>query len=399
MYPLRLIRLKLANKLFPLILFQFSSFAIPWLITIWLTYQSGLAQAGEFSFALAIISPLCILLAVPSRNFLLTESKAAPLAAHSRFSLMFIGFLISISFGIYFNSPLLFAALFLFKSTELLFDIPISLAIRKAEINRLWRLSIMKWLIIIQLSLVGFYTNNISLTFILGALLFIFFTTLKSKKQNVIKDGWPLIKLISTSAPLGLSTLIFAIHFNLPRYLLGIFGQQELLAIYSISSFIIMASIVFINIYIQSKLPFFKDNIVKRCDVFQKEQIKVAYIVFGVFIVIQMFNFPLLSESFWAIHNNVQLERDEYSDLFTLVLFLAWGPISFSIANYFLIISGQHKSLVIITIINTLFTYVICYLGYKFFNVTTMLISYNFGCIMQCFAVYLFFTKKNILNE
>jgi uncharacterized membrane protein len=56
-----------------LLSFQVSTFLIPWLLIIWLTYNENTEIVGQFGYILAIVSPLCMLLASPSRNQLLSS--------------------------------------------------------------------------------------------------------------------------------------------------------------------------------------------------------------------------------------------------------------------------------------------------------------------------------------
>jgi len=380
-----------SNKVFPLMSFQLSSFALPWLATIWFTYKQGLSEAGEFSFALAIISPLTMLLASPSRNFILTEYTSLPFALRSRLLLMIFGIVIVLSFSSYFGAVLLFSSLFLFKITELLFDIPISIAVHKNQLKNLWLLSFSKWLIIAFLIVLAVFIADIALLFVICALCFVILVWLKTPENNRRGSFTQLFGVIKTSMPLGITALIFSLQFNIPRYVIGSAAEKELLAIYSISSFLIMGAVVLINVFIQAKLPIIKKIIQQQREKFKGEIFKLVAIAVIIYLSIQVAHFPVIAEIFWAAHNNVQQADLAYSELYQQILWLAWGPIAFSLVNYFLMLSGQHKILLLLTSANLIFTYIACTLALQYAGVSLLLWAYNLGCALQCVGTLVLF--------
>jgi len=371
--------------------FQLSSFALPWLATIWFTYKQGLSEAGDFSFALAIISPLTMLLASPSRNFILTEYACLPFALRSRLLLMLIGVAIVVLFSSYFGVMLLFSSLFLFKITELMFDIPISIALHKNQLKHLWLLSLSKWLTILLLILLAVFIDNINLLFAICAVCFLFLIWLKTPVKNRGGNFTELIQVIKNSMPLGITALIFSLQFNIPRYVIGGAAEKELLAIYSISSFLIMGSVVLINVFIQARLPVIKQIFEQQRHKFKREIFKLIAIAVVIYLFIQLAHISFLSEIFWAAHNNVQQVNLAYDALYQQILWLAWGPIAFSLVNYFLMLSGQHKTLLLLTIGNVIFTYVSCVLAQQYAGVSLLLWAYNLGCIIQCVGTIILF--------
>jgi len=381
----------LSHKIFPLISFQISSFALPWLLTIWLTYHYSLNEAGEFTYALALLTPFCLLLASPSRNFILTEHDTSHFAFKCRLLLMSFGLIITVIISTYFNNAVFFSGLFLLKMTELLFDIPISRAVYVNNVKSLWIINLYKWGLIGCSFVIGFFVNNIQMLFFICAFGF-FIIVVKSLNLSEQKGALrELIKVIKSSLPLGLSSLIFAIHFNIPRYIIGGAEQKELLAIYSISSFIIMAAVVLVNIFVQAKLPHLKKIMNTRH--FYREIVKILVIAVLIFIVIQLAHLSLFSTIFWQLHNNVQQGNAMYSQLYEQIVWLAWGPIIFSIANYFLMLSGQHKSLLLITSVNIVLTYFLCFYAQQINGIFWLLWAYNLGCLFQCAAIFVTFRK------
>jgi len=382
----------LSHKIFPLISFQISSFALPWLLTIWLTYHYNLSEAGEFTYALALLTPFCLLLASPSRNFILTEHDSSNFAFKCRLLLMAFGLIITVMISVYFHNVLFFSGLFLLKMTELLFDIPISRAVYHNNVKSLWIINLYKWGLIGCSFVISFFVDNIQVLFFICALGF-FIIVLKSinlsEQQGILRD---LVSVIKSSLPLGLSSLIFAVHFNIPRYIIGGAEQKELLAIYSISSFIIMAAVVLVNIFVQAKLPTLKKIMQTRY--FYREIIKIVVIAVLIFTFVQLAHFSVFSTIFWQLHNNVQQDNTMYSQLYEQIVWLAWGPIIFSIANYFLMLSGQHKSLLLITCVNIILTYLLCFYALQTNGILWLLWAYNLGCVFQCAAIFVTFRKR-----
>lgn len=387
----------LASNIYPLISFQLSSFVLPWLITIWYTYNLGLPAAGDFSFALALISPLCILFAAPSRNLLLTEIHAVDRALQCRIFLLLIGLIISIIIGLYFGSISLITTLYLLKITELLFDLPISIAIKKENIKKLWIINILKWLIITTLCLLSLLINSIEIILLIGASFFLGAIVFSNKANSETSISWPLKTLILKSLPLGISALIFSIHFNIPKYILGLNDENDVLAIYSISSFLVMGAIVLVNIFVQSKLPLLKNLYINDKNGFNLECSKIAIIVCAIFFCMQPTHLPIFVNSFWGIHNNVQSINESFVAIYHQIILFAWGPIIFSLANYVLIITGHHNHLLKITTINAILTLFLCFIGYHLNGVPAIIWAYNIGCMFQCIATFKIFRSKNKL--
>jgi len=381
------------GQVIPLISFQLSSFILPWLTTIWLTYKYGLNEAGSFTFALAVISPISLMLASPSRNFILTKKNIVNISLYCRITLMAVGLLIAGVIGIYFETVYLFTILFLFKSSELLLDVPICIAIHKNNIKSLWFLNLIKWAIIIVIAIAAFSIGSIELLYFLFFLAFLITSILSTKKENRKGNIKQIINLLTLSVPLGVSALIFSFHFNIPRYVIGLDNQNEILAIYSISSFLIMGAIVLINILVQVKLPILSQAFKTNLKTFQKESIKLILVTIFIFFVLQLAHVSYISQLFWNIHNNVQQSNIAYSELYTQIILLAWGPLCFSLVNYFLIISNQHKTLLYITLVNLFFTYIICTISYKYFGINNLIWAYNLGCILQSILIFIFFQK------
>jgi len=371
--------------------FQLSSFALPWLTTIWFTYKLGLSEAGEFSFALAIISPLTMLLASPSRNFILTEYTCLPFTLRCRLLLMMLGLVAVVAVSGYFGAIILFTSLFLFKITELMFDIPISIAVHKNQLKTLWLLSLSKWLVIVFLIFLSIFIDDIALLFVICATCFLFLVWLKTPVKNREGNFNELLHLIKNSMPLGITALIFSLQFNIPRYVIGGAAEKELLAIYSISSFLIMGSVVLINVFIQAKLPIIKQIIEQRRDKFKDEIFKLIAIAVAIYLFIQLAHLPVIANVFWAAHNNVQQVNGTYIKLYQQILWLAWGPIAFSLVNYFLMLSGQHKTLLLLTSVNVIFTYIACALALEYAGVSLLLWAYNLGCVIQCVGTLVLF--------
>ena len=382
------------GQVIPLISFQLSSFILPWLTTIWLTYKYGLNETGSFTFALAVISPISLMLASPSRNYILTTKNIVNISLYCRIILMVAGFIITGVIGVYFEAVYLFTILFLFKSSELLLDVPICIAIHKSNIKTLWLLNLTKWTIIIVIGIVAFSIGSIELLYFLFFLAFLITSIFSTKKENRKGNIKQIINLFTLSVPLGLSALIFSLHFNIPRYVIGLENQNELLAIYSISSFLVMGAIVLNNILVQVKLPILSLAFKTNFKTFQKESIKLILVTLLIFFVLQLSHISFFAQLFWNIHNDAQQNNIAYSELYTQIIYLAWGPLCFSLVNYFLIISNQHKTLLYITFANLFITYLICTISYKFFGISILIWAYNLGCILQSILIFIFF-KRN----
>ncbi|WP_206486236.1 hypothetical protein [Thalassotalea sp. G2M2-11] len=384
---------KLTNtSIMPLISFQMTSFILPWLITIWYTHQQDLQAVGNFTFALAIIAPISLLLASPSRNFLLTQTAAFNDAFASRLLLLILGLIVVAIIGSYYHHLLLFCALFLFKSAELLYDLPISSAMAHHQIKKLWQLNFSKWAVIIVLAATGYFSETLEWLFVLGFVIFVMITWLTREKSSKKLQLPRCFAMLIKAMPLSISTLIFAIHFNIPRYVIASFEQPELLAIFSISSFLVMAAVVLANIFVQAKLPLLKTLYVQHAKQFHWHLLTILAVIMVIFIIIQIAQWPFFSDVFWQLHNNVQRQQAQFSLVFQQTLLMAWGPLLFSASNYILMLTGQHITLVILTSINLLITALLCFFAFQFFGFFALLMAFNLGCLLHLISVWLAFT-------
>lgn len=338
---------------------QVSSFVIPWMIVLWLSHMQSAEQVGRFSFILAILAPLTLLLASPSRNFLLTQSnRLFENAATLRVYLSIAGLVLAFGIGFWLQQWQFVIVIYLFKVTEQLFDLPIANAIENKRVDRLFSLSWLKWACILACVGLAFMSQNINLTLVLLSVLFVISSLSKHVSLNFKTPIRRLISLLQKSLPLSLSALAFSVYFNVPRYILGQQLENVMLSVFTIASFLVMAALVILNSFMQSRLPQLKQALFTSKTQFKAQLTYCIGLLLIIFLLLQLTHIEFFSNYFWLAHNNIQLSLSHDNYVYRLVILFSWAPLLFSVSNYLYIVSGKHKLLLSVTCINIFLSYV-----------------------------------------
>lgn len=376
----------LVNRTNVLLSFQASTFLLPWLIVIWLTHQSDIESVGRFSYLLALISPLCLLLASPSRNFLISAQLQDFDDAHQFRNLFSLcGLILVALLAAWFQQPWLLICVFLFKMAESYFDLKIAKYIRDDDVRQLLYLNMKKWGIILIAALLVLLSGQLLLSLVVTAILFFY---VASQGQNTrLFHCAPLNGRALVFLPLSLSALVFSLYFNIPRYFLGSKGSEDLLAVFSISSFLLMGGLVVINSFMQAKIYVLKKVLVEEQPGLVSVLLQTVFLMLIIYLLIQVFQIDIVSQLFWSAHNHLTDGNPAYKRLYKDVLTLSWGPILFSVSNYFLIASGQHKSLLLITSINSVLVFILCQYLFLDYGISGMLWAINISGVLQALMI------------
>lgn len=377
-----------------LLSFQVSTFLIPWLLIIWLTYNENTEIVGQFGYILAIVSPLCMLLASPSRNQLLSsELYTLKQSEDMRKILAVFGFFVVVLIGVTLGAVVLVSAIYLAKITELLFDLKIASTIKQDNQKALLNVCLLKWMCIILALLSSLIVNDITILLLLISLLFTLVTIGKSTFQSIQFNG--LKNMLLNVLPLSTSALVFSLYFNIPRYVLGQAEYKSILAVFTISSFLLMGALVLINTIMQSKLHLLSKYLAaNRMDEFIKSSVIAFLVVCAVFLLLQICRLDVFSIPFWSVHNNINANNTEFNDIYQLVLLMSWGPLLFSFANYFLILQKKYKSLLLLTSLNTFFSLILCIYAFDYAGFNGLLWIVNISGLLQFIAVMLLFLQN-----
>jgi len=347
-----------------LLLFQVTAFLVPWLIVLWLSFENNISGVARYSYLLALFSPLALLIASPSRNFLIsTNMFSEAQAVGLRYLLLAVGLILAVIGGGALGMLWLAIAVYLSKVAEFFFDIAIARYIRESKPDKLLMHGGAKLAAIAVGALIAVVTGDLLITLFALAVLFVLFAL----RRNSFYASLPAAPYTAVKhiLPLSLSALIFSVYFNIPRYLLGGDHHEGLLAIFTISSFLLTVLLVVNNAFCQADLHRWSAMLEEGEISPLKRSLWQAVLRGGLlYAALQLFQLPWLSELFWQAHNNLQAQNTFYPTVFHAVLALGFGPLLFSIANYLLITLKQHKVLLSFTLANALCTGGLCLLAY-----------------------------------
>ncbi|KXI27550.1 hypothetical protein [Paraglaciecola hydrolytica] len=296
------------------------------------------------------------------------------------------GVFIAFAIGLVLDALVLISAIYLAKITELFFDLKIATLLKQNNKTALFKLSILKWLCIFLVLLCSLFISNITLLLLLLAALFILVTLGFTLFQTIQFNG--LQGMLLNVLPLSSSALVFSLYFNIPRYVLGQADQKAILGVFTISSFILMGALVFVNTLMQSRLHALSRDLVSRhMDKFIKSAVSAFLFVAAVYALLQFFRLDFFSIPFWQVHNNLNTENPQFNRIYQLVLLMSWGPLLFSFANYFLIVQQKYKSLLVLSSFNALISLVLCSYAFDYAGFEGLMWVVNLSGLVQFFVV------------
>jgi len=335
-----------------LLVFQATAFLVPWLAILWLSNTENINTVADFSLLLAFVAPLCLLMATPSRNFLLSgDDNVGRASIRLRAFFSVLGVSIIAAVGYWQGALLLAIALFVCKNGEFYYDIAIADLLRNDKKRALLVRALRKTLFTVIGVGITLWSNSLILGLSILGLLFIADATVKTPHVNSSRKA---SEVASQALPLSLNALIFSVYFYVPRYILGAEAYAQQLAVFTVSSFLIMLTLIVCNAYCQSQLAVWRRFVAKdQAQRLMQSLYRTLALLTGLFILLQLFHLPGLYQPFWAAHNNINQQQPELMLVYHQTLLLAFGPMLFSFANYLLIVSHHHRFLLTLTLTNT----------------------------------------------
>lgn len=375
-----------------LLTFQITAFMVPWLVVLWLSFQGDVTAVAQYSFLLALFSPMALLIASPSRNFLIsTALYSFRQAIGIRYMLMAAGAVVALACGITFGQIALALAVYFSKVTEFSFDIGIARYIREGAARKLLLHGAAKLAAIFVAAAVAWFSGSLLLTLCTVGMAFPVFAL----RRDVLRPSLPdsPLNAVKRVLTLSMSALIFSVYFNIPRYLLGADGQSGLLAIFTISSFVLTVLLMVNNALCQADLHRWSGDYQRNNHKGLKREITHA-VVRGMllYVCLQVLHISSVFDGFWAAHNNLHLQNPAYPLVFSLVISLSFGPLLFSLGNYLLIVQQRHRRLLFYTLCNAVLTGAACLLLYRlsgFISVIYMISLSGVGHFILCSMSFL----------
>lgn len=374
-----------SNLTVQLFAIQISTFIVPWLLVLWLSHMQSAESVGQFSYMLAILSPLCLLLASPSRNFLLSSDQYYQ---HDIFAfrqlLALAGLLIALVAGLYIHAVVWMLCIYLFKIAEGFFDLPIARALKDTNKSALVTITLRKWLSILALLPLALLVDNIVLL-LMGLAILFFLSSTGFRGFQPPKITWTaMLMLFKASLPLSLSALVFSLYFNIPRYVLGQADEQAMLGVFTVASFLTMGVLVAFNTLMQSQLPKLKQQFqLLSFGAFLRFSCRSLGVVLVLFALLQMAHLKVFSEPFWQAHNNINTHNPAFDNIYHQVLWLSWGPLLFSFANYLFMVSGRHRWLLLVTVLNAVSAYCLGMWSFSNYSFTGLIWVMSLSGLLQ----------------
>nr|WP_136252303.1 hypothetical protein [Ningiella ruwaisensis] len=332
--------------------FQLVSFLVPWFALMWLSNNEDIKSVADFSLLLALITPIALLLACPSRNYLLSQDRVfLNPVLKLRLILSILGLLVTIAYGMIAEVLLLSVALFVCKNFEYYYDLPITAFLKQKNDKKLFLASIRKVLLVLIALLVTMLTDSLETGLIVLGVMF-FLDAIRATEQ--VRPTGEVASIFSTSFSVALSALLFSIYFFVPRYILGLQGLENELAIFTVSSFLLMLVLVVLNTACQTMMSSWREALKSSKAVMKIYAGSLLFIV-ALYVVLQLFHLAPFRDFYWGIHDNIHENDPSLITTYHLVLVLSFGSLLFSYSNYLLILIQEGRFLLLLTFINTVF--------------------------------------------
>jgi O-antigen/teichoic acid export membrane protein len=229
-----------------LVFFWISSFfqaALFWLVSIYISKQFGVQSLGEFSYALAIVSPLVILSGLQLRNYCLTQKDIGLFAKAKSIRLVFsLISIIALALWSSIFSPFgvsIIALVALIKFSELWSDLCFGFFQNKSRLGTVALFQSLKYGSLISVMLAGMYFSvEMSFwTFLLLFSIFLFLTAIIDYVYSGLsKLGWDWAwdkQMLKTTFYLSLASFLTTFSINIPRYFLEHYLSLSEVALFS----------------------------------------------------------------------------------------------------------------------------------------------------------------------
>lgn len=299
-----------------------------WLIMIMVARLASKENLGQYALALAIVLPIYALTNLQLRPLFILDDNGNKKYNYSNFYYLrllssFIGFLICIIFGFYYNEILLILLIVAgIKFLESLSDIIYAFYNSKDKtylISKSLLLKGMGGVLVCFLGLI-YFNFNWTIFFILLNYLFIWYF-LDNKfilKTEEISQKKLNLKILSQAIPMGITLGLVTLQSSIPRIFLNHYENTELVGVLSVLSYFVIVGSIFINSICQYLSP----KIVKywMSDI---QEFKKSYIIMQIISI--FFGFLVLFVCYFfgnMILNLVYGEKFiEYEQELNLVMF------------------------------------------------------------------------------
>lgn len=249
------------------LLFAFSQ----WLLLIGMAKLANNTMVGEYSLALAIVSPVFMLTNLQLRPIVVAEYNLKDSFDYKNFFTLrlytvIIGIIIS-CFSSLFTSSSIYLTVFLLaliKAEEAISDIIYAYYNAQAKTKLIsLSLTIKSTALIIVFFILLYFLKSLAFSLIgiilvyLLVLIFIDFKNINFNKTYFHLDLSDSYQIILTALPLGLSVMLVALQSNLPRFFLEKFYNLEMVGIFSVFYYFVIVGGIIINSVCQFLSPQF----------------------------------------------------------------------------------------------------------------------------------------------
>ncbi|QWB29741.1 MULTISPECIES: lipopolysaccharide biosynthesis protein [Exiguobacterium] len=389
---------------------ELSVAASQWIIISLIAKNYSLTELGIYTYYLAIIAPVTVIIQMQHRTIYVTEGiKNVSIEKYFnlRIKLIILVFLlIAPTFLITeTNNFLCMLSILLWKSFELLSDLIYGYWQKKEEIKNITISKIFKSIFYIVIFVFCVYSNKsmllslISLSIVSGIALFldivkskIHIKTLFVYKEFTIYD---MKKIVKISIPLAIASMLNILYINMPKYVFGYFKMTNEVAIFSSISYILVIGNMIINSIIQVKV----NHIAQLYKLKEIKKIKKESLKFFKYILL-ISTFILIFVTFFGDNLLAVLYNEKISEYYFLLAMLIFG----SVFNYFSIIIGvvltaaqKYKLQPVLAFCWCCVYAVSSILLIKYFGLYGSGISFIISSLIQFFSIYYFY--NNLIKE
>lgn len=232
-------------------LHQMAAFMTPWMLVYFAGRHGGEELIGEVSFWVAVATPVAVLGAIPSRNFLLVNN----LFSESYLYLFRLGYLITACVLVMVLSANadgsgLLIVLLVVKFSELSLDIPLARALKLSRLDSIAAIFLLRLAVIGVSYVVGSINSSVYCFAVSQSVGFIIISIFFFSAGGAS----PRMPDYFSSMTLGLSSFVVAIESNIPRYILGYYEDYRILSLFVACAFVTTAVSVMVNVLVQARL-------------------------------------------------------------------------------------------------------------------------------------------------
>lgn len=335
-------------------LVAFVKFFIIWLIAKILNVEA----VGQFTLALAVITPIMLFANMKLRSIYVKEQQANLhefMTVRLMVSIAAIFLIILISFLFYSEILLLIIILSIIRALDLYEDMLFAHLQKNEQLVSVSKYTIAKQILLLLVFTIALVSSlNLVIALLLqlfGQLLFILFERRKIKipnKRSFSKKAIYAILLIGI--PIGCIQLLISLNTYIPRFILESVGSTELLGYFAVISYITVISNIVIGAITQSYLKSLADLALNQKfkqlkDVLYKKLYLLSFVLFVfLFVIVFLIGDELFSFVF----------GESYSQYTTAMLWMTvcvfWNAMNWHVDNLLLIFNKIRSQLLIVLV-------------------------------------------------